>query len=105
MSPSPRISAESMIDGVRQSRQSHHDTLYVTKRQHRRLKQHVSVGGLRSGSIDSLRIAGLDVEARPVITRPIVCQKGEVFPLAKDWKNDESERLLCEDCVGTVDDS
>jgi hypothetical protein len=88
---SPSIATESIIDGVKRNRQSHHDTIYVTKEQASRLKRHASVGGLKSRSIDSLRIAGLDVETLPRITRPIVCQKGEVFPLAKDWKNGDCQ--------------
>lgn len=88
---SPSIEPESIIDGVEQNRKSHHDTIYVTEAQFKRLKKHAPVGGLHTSSIDSLRIAGLDVESLPRTIRPIVCQRGEVFPLAKDWKNGDCQ--------------
>lgn len=82
--------AELIIEGVKQKRQSHHDTIYVTEEQANHLKRHVSVGGLTYHSIDSLRIAGLNVEEMSCVTFPIVCEKGDIFPLAKDWKNGDS---------------
>jgi hypothetical protein len=83
------IDAESIIEGVEYNKKPHHDTLYVTGRQSKVLKSHVSVGGLECKNINSVSFSGVDVEVMPGTFRPIVCEKGDVFPLAKDWKNGE----------------
>lgn len=84
------IDSQSIIKGVEYNKKPHHDTLYVTRRQFQMLKSYVSVGeDLNSDNIDSIRFSGVRVEVIPGIVRPIVCEKGEVFPLAKDWKTGE----------------
>jgi len=79
---------DTLIDGIHSQLEGHHDTLYCTKAQEAALKDEVSRGtGLFSGNVDDLQFAGLTVQTLPRIDRPIVCQKGEVFTLAKDYKN------------------
>jgi hypothetical protein len=83
------IDSESIIKGVEYNKKPHHDTLYITRRQFQMLKSYVSVGDLNCNNIDSVRFSGVTAEVLPGIVRPIVCEKGEVFPLAKDWKTGE----------------
>lgn len=75
-----------MMNGIKRRREGHHDTIYCNKSQANALKREVETPGLMSSNIDNLRIFGLDVEVLP-IEKPIVCRKGEVFTLAKDYKN------------------
>lgn len=77
-----------MMEGIKKRRESHHDTIYCNKAQADALKREVNSPGLLSSNIDSLRIFGLDVEVLP-IQKPIICQKGDVFDLAKEYKNGE----------------
>jgi len=83
---------ETLIEGIEKQLEGHHDTLYCTKAQESALKSEVSTPGLMSTNVDDLRFMGLDVQTLPRIERPIVCQKGEVFNLAKDYKNESYER-------------
>lgn len=83
-----RINADEMVDGIQSQIQGHHDTLYCSRHQASKLQQKVSTPGLSPTSVDNFRLFGLDVQALPV-DFPIVCQRGEVFDLAKDYKNGE----------------
>ncbi len=80
--------SEVLVEGIKQCRDAKHDTVYCNETQAMLLKREVGSPALLSpDAIDDFRIFGLDVEVLP-IQRPIVCQKGEVFDLAKDYKND-----------------
>lgn len=79
-------SANDIISGIEAHRDKRHDTVYCSKQQESELIGQISTGILTQ-SADDIRIAGLDVESIPRFeSRPIVCQKGDVFPLAKDYK-------------------
>jgi hypothetical protein len=78
---------DTLIEGIKSQLDGHQDTLYCTKAQESALKSEISTPGLFSQNVDNLRFMGLDVQVLPRIDRPIVCQKGEVFTLAKDYKN------------------
>lgn len=80
--------AKRMMDGIRSVMESHHDTIYCTERQRSALARHVTGPGISAGTIDSLTVLGLNVETLPRIKRPIVCKKGEVFTLARDFKDE-----------------
>ena len=41
-----------------------------------------------SSNKDNIKIAGLNVITFPQVERPIVCEKGEVFSLARDFKRE-----------------
>lgn len=83
------VSGRALIESVAEQRSGHHDTLYVTQQQKNILEEAVCQQ-IELESVRSISVAGLRVEALPensAITRPIACQKGDVFPLAQDWKN------------------
>ena len=81
-------SGERMVNEINKVMEPHHDTIYCTERQRTKLARHASGPGLLAGTIDSLVILGLNVETLPRITHPIVCEKGEVFTLARDFQDD-----------------
>lgn len=78
-----------LISSIEDERKSHHDTIYCNTKQERTLKLASSVPPSNLSNIDNVRVLGLDVQTLPRIKHPIVCKKGEVFPLAKDFKNGE----------------
>jgi len=80
---------QKFIDNIKQSRESHHDTIYCTKEQERGLKRESTAGGILANNVDNLQFRGLDVQSLPQLSAAIICQKGEVFPLAKDYKNND----------------
>ena len=80
---------DTLIEGIESQLDGHQDTLYCTKAQESALKSEISTPGLLSQNVDNLQFMGLDVQVLPRIDRPIVCKKGEVFTLAKDYKNGE----------------
>lgn len=81
-----RVSSEELYQAVASAKESRHDTLYCSPDHTQKLARGFSDGTMygRTGSID--RVAGLDIIEIPRLDRVIVCEKGEVFPLAKDWK-------------------
>ena len=81
------MSSTELIDNINEAREGHHDTIYCTLDQEEALKEYAGSGAIFSSNVDNARIFGLDVQSLPNISFPIVCQKGEVFDLAKDYKN------------------
>lgn len=80
-----RVSGKELLESLQAEKQPKHDTLYCNPSHADKLEQAVSSGVMfRTSNID--KIAGLDVIELPRIDIPIVCEKGEVFDLAKDWK-------------------
>lgn len=79
---------DTLTDSIEAQLEGHHDTLYCKERHESMLARQSAAPGMSPSSIDNLRFMGLDVETLPGIKFPIVCQKGEVFPLAKDYKNE-----------------
>lgn len=81
------VPADTLIEGIENQLDGDKDTLYCTESQELALKSEVTTAGLMGTNVDDLQFMGLDVQVLPRIERPIVCQKGEVFTLAKDYKN------------------
>lgn len=83
------VSGNEIISGIRAKQKPHHDTLYCTEHQKKQLVGTISgSGGIRA---DNLRISGLEVVTHERFRYPIVCQRGEVFDLTKDYKYGEAE--------------
>lgn len=85
-----------MVEGIKLERDSSkHDTVYCNFDQYNSIKRVVSsnaIGSISTTNLDSIRVAGLDVHPLkqfPESSPLIVCQKGDVFPLAKDYKNSD----------------
>ena len=82
-------SGNEIIAGIRANQKPHHDTLYCNENHKKSLVGTISgSGSLRA---DNLRISGLEVVTHERFTYPIVCQRGEVFDLVKDYKYGEAE--------------
>lgn len=85
-----RITADGLLRAIRSKRSSNHDTIYCPPDIADALKNGLDKGPLRPSNIDSARIAGLEVcELAQLKQAVIVCEKGDIFPLAKDWKYDD----------------
>lgn len=87
------MNGQTLMDAIGKQVKPHHDTIYCTDRQKGSLASTISgssFGGSRARA-DNLTIMGLDVVVLPRIERPIVCRKGEVFDLAKDYKYGKAE--------------
>lgn len=66
-----------------------HDTIYCNPTDADKLASSISgnsFGGNVNTDYDTFRVLGLDVEVMSQIDAPIVCEKGEVFTLAEDFK-------------------
>jgi hypothetical protein len=85
------ISADVLVDSIQSRKEDHHDTVYCNESHSRKLERYAAPSGLHPSTIDNLRIFDLSIEEIPVGRHPIVCRKGEVFPLAKDFKNESYE--------------
>lgn len=83
--------SEEIVNQIKDEIEPRHDVIYCNTVHEMILKEWVvmkrSPGGISSRSIDNIRILGLPVQVLPEIERVIVCQKGEVFDLAKDYRN------------------
>lgn len=75
-----------LIESVKKQLQTEHDTLYVNQSQHLKLKREVATPGLSTSVVDDVKICGLEVITITDLDFAILCQKGDVFPLAKDWQ-------------------
>lgn len=75
------------IDEIKDRQKPGHDTIYCSPRTKQRLLDSVQ-GVVRGMTADNLQIAGLRVESHKCFDRTILCQKGTVFPLAKDYHDD-----------------
>jgi hypothetical protein len=82
--------AEKLIRAISKERESGHDTLYCTPDVKKQLKRKMSAGIGSSRMVENVEIHGLYVHEIPNPSDgrsvAIVCQEGEVFPLAKDYK-------------------
>lgn len=82
--------AEKLIRAISQEREQQHDTLYCTSDVKKELKRKMSAGIGHSGMVENVQIHGLRVREIPSPSDgrsvAIVCQHGEVFPLAEDYK-------------------
>lgn len=77
--------SKEFVKAVRGSLHSEHDTLYVNESQFRTLKKHVATPGLRASQIDTVSMFGVDIVVIETLDTAILCKRGDVFPLAKDF--------------------
>lgn len=82
-----RATPDDLFDAVASTKQPHHDTLYCAPSHAEKLVRGLSEGVVFSTTHIQM-VAGLEIIEIPRLDRIVVCQKGEVFPLAEDWKND-----------------
>lgn len=85
------VAADEIITAIREEKEPHHDIVYCTSDVKSALKRNLSRGIVSSSSMfDAVRIDGLHVQEipRPISGRSvaIVCEHGEVFPLAGHYK-------------------
>ncbi len=77
--------SDNFIQAVRDSLHSEHDTLYVNESHFRTIKKHVASPGLHAKQIDNVSVFGVDIVIIEELDTPILCKRGDVFPLAKDF--------------------
>lgn len=79
---------DAFVEAVEDELSTRDDTLYISEADYQSLRRWASnkAGELKSPAIDTVRLLDLEIVVTPVPV-PIVCQRGDVFPLAKDWKN------------------
>lgn len=77
-----------LVRAIRANQKQNHDTLYCAPAYKRALLT-ATLGS--TGRADNLQISGLQVVEHNDFERPIVCEKGDVFPLAKDFKQGNGE--------------
>lgn len=81
------MNTDDILDAIRRSRRPNDDTIYCTI--HDRQKIADSISGISAGSsVDQLKVAGMEVVPHNKFKGPIVCRKGDIFPLAKEYKDD-----------------
>lgn len=79
-----------LIHKIRKAQKQKHDTLYCNESVKKSLVGTISGSG-RGLRADNLRISGLEVITHERFTQPIVCERGEVFDLAEDYKYGDAE--------------
>lgn len=87
------MNGNSIIESIKVNQHPRFDTLYCTSDQKDALVASIASGqstSYRYGdlgiSTDRLRVFGLEVKVIESLNRPIMCEKGDVFPLAKDYE-------------------
>ena len=80
-----------IVQKIRKVQKQRHDTLYCDDNTKAQILNSISGNGLRRA--DNLRISGLEVITHERFDFPIVCEKGEVFTLAKDFKCGHAEPI------------
>lgn len=83
---SESLSGQQILAGIRATTRPKDDTLYISP-EHKNELLRAMDGSLTHGRADTLQIHGLQVETRPEFRWPIVCQKGQVFTIAEDFKS------------------
>lgn len=83
--PLNAMSRDEWRQAIKNAREPDHDTVYFPEKYESSLKQSI-YPGLLGDTIDNMQVFGLEVETLPRIELPIVCKKGDIFPLARDWK-------------------
>lgn len=74
-----------IVSKIRQAQKQRHDTLYCNERAKKTIIGTISGAG-RGLRADNLTISGLEVITHEKFVQPIVCERGEVFDLTKDYK-------------------
>lgn len=74
-----------LITAIRMNRGAHDDTLYCNNFCKKQILDTINSSGSFRTS-DSVQVEGLEVETHEVFTVPVSCKKGDIFPLAEDYK-------------------
>lgn len=80
------ISGQDLIDGIAASLGGEADTVYCNTNHYDKIADEMT-RGIYTGSVDNLELFELDVVVIDEMKAPIICKKGTVFPLAKEYKD------------------
>ena len=80
-----------IIEGMKASIRTEDDVLYCKDKHADYIEDEFSISSrVGIASAQEMTVFGVTIQRMPDnFKRPILCQKGDVFPLAKDWKNGE----------------
>lgn len=78
--------SQEILDAVWDNQKPHHDTLYVSRETYLTIRHILSTDGLSPQSVDNIKVSRLDVVPIEGLDVAILCEKGQIFPLAKDWQ-------------------
>lgn len=78
--------SDNLLNAIRDVQRPHDDTIYCHPEHEEKLLQTIDGFSGSHRGITNVTIAGLDVEARDCFEFILICQKGDVFPIAKDYK-------------------
>jgi hypothetical protein len=78
------LNGQKILDNIKLSMEPHHDTVYCHERHKDAMIETLDSSGMMR--VDNLRVYDLDIETDNHFTIPVVCQKGEVFPITEDFK-------------------
>ncbi len=78
---------EKILKSIKLHQHPRFDTLYCTKEQMHALSDTISEPHVRTGNLnpDKFKIFGLNIIVMDNIERPIMCEKGDVFPIVSDY--------------------
>jgi len=81
------MNGEKILDSIKVNQHPRFNTLYCTEEQLRALVDTIATPHTKARTIrtDEFKIFGLDVIVMDTIERPIMCEKGDVFPLTKGY--------------------
>jgi hypothetical protein len=80
----------STIEDIQKKRKAGHDTVYCSYETKQRIIDEINGTGVGL-TADVVQVAGLDVIAHECFDETILCQKGTVFPLARDYRAKDYE--------------
>ena len=82
------MNGEKILNSIKVNQHPRFDTLYCTGEQMRALVNTIATPHTRTGQLntDEFKIFGLNIIVMDTLERPIMCEKGDVFPLVEDYK-------------------
>lgn len=81
------IKTQDLVESVKKNRDMRHDILYVNSSQHRTIESEMGTPSLTQRSTDNVKLLGLDVIKVEELDVAILCKRGDILPLAKEWQN------------------
>lgn len=84
-------SGEDILEGIRAAQKHRHDTLYCNDYYERKLLSMMNGNSTTLRQADNVQIYGLQVVTHERFEHPIVCEKGDIFDHARDWKDGDGE--------------
>jgi hypothetical protein len=79
------IDGDTLIEAIRLNSEASDDVLYCHPKHRLAILDTIS-STFGSGRTDNLKLDGKEIVTGEKFVRPIACQKGQVFPIAKDFK-------------------